>query len=74
MSVPDDLFEEADELAARLHTSRSRVFSDALREYLDRHSPERATEAMNAVVEEVGEDADDFVEAASRATLRDNEW
>ena len=48
VSVPDDLFDEADELAARLHTSRSRVFSDALREYLDRHSPERATEVMNA--------------------------
>ncbi|NBC29760.1 MAG: ribbon-helix-helix protein, CopG family [Spirochaetes bacterium] len=73
-SVPDDLFEEADELAARLHTSRSRVFAEALREYLDRHSPQRTTEAMNTAVEEVGEESDNFLDAASRALLEDNEW
>lgn len=61
-------------LAARLHTSRSRVFAEALREYLDRHSPHRTTEAMNAAVEEVGEESDDFVDAASRAVLEDSEW
>ena len=74
VSLPDDLFQEADVLAARLHTSRSRVFAEALREYLDRHSPQRTTEAMNAAVEEVGEECDDFVDAASRAVLEDSEW
>lgn len=74
VSVPDNLFEEADELATRLHTSRSHVFSEALREYLDRHNPERVTEAMNAVVEEVGDDVDDFVGVAALSTLRDSQW
>jgi hypothetical protein len=45
-----------------------------LHEYLDRHSPQRTTEAMNAAVEGVGEESDDFVDAASLAVLEDSEW
>ncbi|NBB90744.1 MAG: hypothetical protein GVY23_06010 [Spirochaetes bacterium] len=61
-------------LAARLHQSRSRVFAEALREYLDRHSPQRTTEAMNTAVEEVGEESDDFVDAAARAPGSGGPW
>ena len=37
VSIPDDVFEGAERLARRTNRSRSRLFSDALKEYLARH-------------------------------------
>src|SRR6185503_7761599 len=49
ISIPDDIFEGAQRLARRTRKSRSRLFSDAVKEYLARHSPDEVTEAMNRV-------------------------
>jgi antitoxin MazE6 len=53
-SIPDDVFEEAERLADELRTSRSKLYSRALREYVTWHAPNRVTEAMNRVLDEVG--------------------
>ena len=46
VSIPNDLFEGAERLARRTRRSRSRLFSDALREYLAHHTPDNLTELM----------------------------
>jgi metal-responsive CopG/Arc/MetJ family transcriptional regulator len=74
VSIPDDVFEGAQRLARRTKRSRSRVFSDALREYLARHSPEEVTEAMNRACSEIGELEDPFVASATRRILERSEW
>jgi len=74
VSIPDDVFEGAQRLARRTKRSRSRVFSDALREYLARHSPEEVTEAMNRACSEIGESEDPFVASATRRILERSEW
>jgi metal-responsive CopG/Arc/MetJ family transcriptional regulator len=74
ISIPDEIFEEAERLAARLQQSRSEVYSRALAEYLARHAPDRVTEGMDRALVELGEPADEFVVAAGRRTLRRNEW
>ncbi|PWB81324.1 MAG: hypothetical protein C3F08_02335 [Candidatus Methylomirabilota bacterium] len=75
VSVPDEIFKQAERLAKRAHMSRSRMFSEALREYVARHTPEEVTEAMDRVCAELGEGAaDEFAVAASRETLERNEW
>jgi metal-responsive CopG/Arc/MetJ family transcriptional regulator len=74
VSIPDPVFEEAELLAARLQTSRSELYSRALREYVARHAPDRLTEAMNRVVEEVGNDGDEFNRRAARRVLERVEW
>jgi metal-responsive CopG/Arc/MetJ family transcriptional regulator len=74
ISIPDDLFKGAERLARRTRKSRSKLFSDALREYLARHSPEEITEAMNKACAEVGEGQDPFVTAASQRILEQIEW
>jgi len=43
VSIPDELFRSAERLARRTKRSRSRLFSDALKEYLIRHSPDEIT-------------------------------
>ena len=74
ISIPDEVFEDAERLARRTKRSRSRLFSDALKEYLARHTPDRVTEAMNKALEEVGEASDPFVSAGARRVLERSEW
>ena len=74
VSIPDDIFEEAERLAAELKTSRSQLFSRALREFVARHASDRVTAAMNRAVDEVGTDVDEFTRKASRRVLERTEW
>ena len=74
VSIPDEVFEGAERFARRTKKSRSRIFSEALKEYLARHTPEQVTEAMDKALEEIGEQKDAFVAAAARRTLERVEW
>ena len=78
VSIPDEVFEGAERLARRTNRSRSRLFSDALKEYLARHTPDQVTEAMNQALSQIGEepgkDNDSFVSSAARAAFERTEW
>jgi predicted transcriptional regulator len=74
VSIPDNVFEEAERLADRLRTSRSRLYTRALAEFVARHDDDRVEAAMNTVVDEVGPAPDDFTREAARQTLRRVEW
>jgi len=74
VSIPDEVFEEAERLVSELQTSRSQLYSRALQEFVARHAPDRLTEAMNQVVDAVGTEIDDFSQRASRRVLERVEW
>jgi antitoxin MazE6 len=74
ISIPNDLFDGAERLARRTRRSRSRLFTDALREYLARHAPDRVTECMDQAIMEVGEGKDEFVSSVARRRLERTEW
>jgi metal-responsive CopG/Arc/MetJ family transcriptional regulator len=74
VSIPDDVFEEAERLARLRRKSRSKLFSEALREYIGRHSPDEVTEAMDRTCAQLSEHADKFVSLAARRVLERSEW
>jgi len=74
VSIPEDLFKGAERFARKTKRSRSRLFSDALKEYLARHTSDSVTEAMNRACAELGEGQDEFVSSASRLVLKRTEW
>lgn len=74
VSIPDDIFEGAERLTRRTKKSRSRVFTEALREYLSRHMPDEVTAAVDKAISELGEDTDSFVSATSNRILERTEW
>lgn len=74
ISIPDELFEQAEKLARRASASRSHLFAEALREYVARHDPVAVTETLDEVVARVGAAADPFVSAAARRTLERSDW
>jgi metal-responsive CopG/Arc/MetJ family transcriptional regulator len=73
ISIPDDVFADAEELARALKKSRSRLYGDAVREYVARHSAESITEALDHLCAEV-ESRSDFARVAARRTLERSDW
>ena len=74
VSIPEDVFKGAERLARKTKRSRSRLFSDALKEYLARHTPDSVTEAMNRACAELGTAKDEFASSAARRVLERSEW
>ena len=74
VSIPDDVFAEAEALSKRLMSSRSENYSRALGEFIGRHAPDRVTALMNEVVREMGSEPNEFSRVAAHRILRKSEW
>lgn len=75
ISLPDDLFYAAERQAERAKKSRSQLYAEALSEYLAHHSPDEVTDAMNQVVDRLGEsEAEPFLAISARRVLERTEW
>jgi len=74
VSIPDELFRKADELAGRMGKSRSEVYREALADYVARREPGAVTRALDTVADELAADDRGFTAAAARRTLDRSEW
>ena len=74
ISIPDDIFAEADALARALMTSRSDLYTRAVREYIARHAEDEVTAQLDRVCTDAGASGDAFVEAAASHVLRRSQW
>jgi metal-responsive CopG/Arc/MetJ family transcriptional regulator len=76
ISIPDDLFNDAERLVARFKTSRSELYSRAIAEFVARHDEDAATQALNDVVRSLNTDSSDSRQttASAVAILRQVEW
>ena len=74
LSIPDDVFERGERLARRWRTSRSKLYTRALADFVVQHEDDEVTSAMNKVINEVGADTDEFSRSAANLVLRRAEW
>ena len=74
VSIPDDVFAEAEELVRRLKISRSELYANAIREYVARHDPDTVTAALNLVYDDDDSAPDAAIRMAAIKTLRRVEW
>jgi len=74
VSIPDDVFEDAERLASRLQTSRSKLYARALAEFVARHDDERVTALMDQAVREAGGQGDAFLDVAAKQATQRAEW
>jgi metal-responsive CopG/Arc/MetJ family transcriptional regulator len=74
VSIPDDVFNGAERLARHSRKSRSQLYSDALREYVSRHSVDETIDAWNSVIDKVSPGIDQFAAEAARRTLERSGW
>lgn len=74
ISVPDPIFEAAEELAERLGTSRSQLYTEAVKAYVEAHRQENVTGALNRVYAEQPSQLDPAVAEMQWASIRREEW
>ena len=74
ISIPDDVFESADQLAERLGVSRSWLYSSAVAEYVAKHQNAKVTARLNAVYANQPSQLDPAVRNAQRRSARRAEW
>ncbi len=76
ISIPDDVFEAAEQLARRLGTSRSELYTAAIRTYLEHHRGAGVTERLNAVYGPEPElsELDPVLRALQSRSVPKDEW
>lgn len=74
VSIPDPIFADADSLAAQLNTTRSGLYARALGEFVDRHAPDKVTEAMNKALADIDGTPDEFSQEIARRVFDRVEW
>ncbi|MDT0619638.1 MULTISPECIES: hypothetical protein [Spectribacter] len=74
VSVPEPIFEAAERLAKQRRVPRSRLFADALSEYLARHGAEGITDKLNEVYAEQDSALDPALARAQNALIDDEAW
>jgi predicted transcriptional regulator len=74
ISIPDDLYRQADALADQLGKSRSELYREALADYLARREPAAVTAALNDLADELADDRRGLVARAARDALASTEW
>ena len=74
ISIPDDVFNQADALARELKQSRSQLYARAVREYVARHSADNVTAALNAVCDQVAAEDSAFIAESARQAGERIEW
>lgn len=74
ISIPDRIYEAADELARRLGLSRSELYSRAVAAFVEQHRGEGVTEALDRFYAERERESDPMLDQLQEQALRRVEW
>ena len=72
ISIPDDIFLAADEAAHRLGYSRSELFTQAVRRFLQEQGPDHVTDTLNRVYDDTT--ADGTTANSGRQLIDSGQW
>lgn len=78
VSIPDETFAKAEAFAKRRSLSRSRVYANAIQEYMARHRDEDLTAMANAIADEMTDEdhkeQEAWLRAGAATVLKHTEW
>ncbi len=74
ISIPDPIFQAAENMAHRLGVSRSELFSNAISEYMKRHKYQDVTESLNKVYRETDSKLDEKLALMQRKSIQEDGW
>jgi len=74
ISLPNDVFESADELAQRLGVSRSELYATAVAEYLAKFRSEDITARLNEVYADQDSGLSPEIRRAQAKSIGKSEW
>ncbi|MCH7731335.1 MAG: hypothetical protein IIB44_02290 [Candidatus Marinimicrobia bacterium] len=74
ISIPDQAFEAADQLARRLGISRSELYVKAISSYVKEHRNNRVTDILNEIYADEKSSLDSFTQYLQFSSLPEDEW
>ncbi len=74
ISIPDPLFDSAEQLSKRLGISRSELYSKAVSFYLKEHRYDSVTKKLNEVYDKESSQSDPVIHSMQMFTLEREEW
>jgi metal-responsive CopG/Arc/MetJ family transcriptional regulator len=74
ISIPDPVFEAAEDFARRLGMSRSQLYTKAVKKYLEEHKNERVTTRLNEIYSREPSGLDHVAQALQYSSLAKDEW
>ncbi len=76
ISIPDNLFNEAESTARQLGLARSQLYVRAIKEFIEQHNKDRVMEKLNAVYshETIVDDVSDAGIESLRKATQDDSW
>jgi predicted transcriptional regulator len=74
VSMPDDLFRQAEAAARRLRVSRSQLYAVAIAEFLDRRQTNAVTERLNELYSRQPAKVDGALHCAQLKSLDKDSW
>jgi metal-responsive CopG/Arc/MetJ family transcriptional regulator len=74
VSIPEEIFRQAEELAAELGISRDELYAKALTEFLSKEQSSDVTEALNQVYCENNSSLDSVTEKLQAVSLPAEQW
>jgi metal-responsive CopG/Arc/MetJ family transcriptional regulator len=74
ISIDKQLFEDAEKFSKNAGFSRSKLYSTAIHEYIQNHSPDLITEKLNEYYKDHEAKLDDDLKFAAYRALNREEW
>jgi metal-responsive CopG/Arc/MetJ family transcriptional regulator len=74
VSIPNELFEDAELLSKRLGISRSRLYATALEEIVAKNASRKITDQVNAACRELDTSLPEDIRRLRNRTLERAEW
>ena len=76
ISIPDEVFEQAERAAQRLGVSRSELYSKAVKEFVERYRQANLTEQLNEVYSEDStlSELDPVLTALQAESVQKEDW
>ncbi len=74
ISIPDEVFDAAEDMARRLGMSRSQFYATAVRDYLEAHRSRGVTARLDQIYENADSRLDLRVAEAQTVSLGEDEW
>ena len=74
ISIPDEIYQSADQLAKRLGMSRSELYSKAVSSFIEAHQNEAVTKALDKIYDKEPSKIDPVVNVMQLRSLPKEEW
>ena len=74
ISIPDEIYHSADQLAKRLSMSRSELYSKAVSNYINAHKNEAVTKALDQIYTKENSEIDPVIDLMQLRSMPKEAW